>query len=71
MSKNIHTVASTNFAMYAYDQGFEDALVELVKTIDTELTDLAKYGRTELYGLHKTKSLVLQLKQSATNKQGK
>lgn len=52
---------SAELTRFVYDQGFEDALLAVAQAIDAELTDLSKYGRTELYGLHKTKTLILKL----------
>lgn len=61
MSKTVHSMASTNFAMFAYDKGFDDFRDQLLAEIDTEIARLSKYGRTELYGLHKTREIVLRL----------
>jgi hypothetical protein len=42
----------------AYDFGVEDALKDLVKALEEEEKSLRRYGRTELYGVHKAIQLI-------------
>jgi hypothetical protein len=63
MSKEvlIMDTTSSNMALFAYDQGFIDFQAQVIQEIDAEIQRLGKYGRTELYGLHKTREIVLRL----------
>lgn len=63
MSKEvlIMDTVSSNMALFAYDQGFLDFQSQLLAEIDAEIERLGRYGRTELYGLHKTREIALRL----------
>lgn len=45
----------------AYDLGVEDTYKALVEALEAEEKSLKRYGRTELYGVHKAIQLVKEM----------